>query len=364
MKKTGIFYSLLLFVISYFSSMVVSGQLSITTLNTPVIQNFDALVSTGTGTQSAGIFAQGWSFLESGTSQDQSYQAGTGSSATGDTYSFGLSGVNGLSDRGFGMLQSGSLTSIIGFRFTNNTGKTVSSLKVGFTGEVWRLSTAADNLSFSYQSGNVALNAPVGWVNLASLNFTTPVTGTTGAVDGNNSASRTVIAPVTIYGLYIPDGATVTFRWVDATGTSSAGMCIDDFYLELIPASSAYFRTRTTGNWNAITTWETSADGATWAPATTSVPTDLASRITILSGHTVTVAADLTVSKIAVQPEGRIIYTGGSLTVTDFPDIDVVLQGTNSVFEMAAPTNPVLIGNAGFRIGPGALLRSVETTTC
>ncbi|MBK9660296.1 MAG: hypothetical protein IPO68_10460 [Chitinophagaceae bacterium] len=57
-------------------------------------------------------------------------------SNTGNTYSFGVLGINPLSDRSFGMLQSGSLTSILGFKFTNNTGTTITSITIGYTGEV------------------------------------------------------------------------------------------------------------------------------------------------------------------------------------------------------------------------------------
>ncbi|WP_121357110.1 beta strand repeat-containing protein [Flavisolibacter nicotianae] len=339
------------------------AQVSLATVNTPVLQNFDALVSSGSATQSGGIFAEGWSFLETGINQNGTYLAGTGSNAAGDTYSFGVSGINPATDRAFGFFQSGNLQSFIGWKFTNNTGQTISTISVGYTGELWRLSGVADKLSFSYQLGDVALNAASGWTAVPELEFTTPGTGAAAAVDGNSNANRTVIAPVNIVGLNIPDGTTVTFRWTDATPTSSAGMGIDDFSLSLVPASSAYFRTRASGNWNDLNTWESSPDGLTWTLATNTVPSSLAAGISILSGHVVTVSRDLVIGKLAVKPGGRIVYAGGNLVVTDSPGDDIVLQGAGSVFDIAAAVAPVLNPGASFRVGSGAVLTLSGNTT-
>jgi hypothetical protein len=216
----------------------VMGQLSITN-NSAVTQNFDGLANSGFNqAQTGGIFSLGWSFLEGGSNANTAYDAGTGSGNGGNTYSFGVAGTNAVTDRTFGMLQSGSLTSILGFKFTNNTGSTVTSITIGYTGEVWRLSSSADAFAFSYQSGNVALNAASGWTTVAGLSFTTPVTGTAAPVDGNATANRTVISPVTITGLSITNGTTFTLRWVDGTAGSSSGFGLDDFSITLLASAS------------------------------------------------------------------------------------------------------------------------------
>src|SRR5688572_10340375 len=64
-----------------------SPSISLTTSGATYNQTFDSLVSTGTGTETANTPA-GWTFLESGTSANTTYTAGSGSLATGDTYSF------------------------------------------------------------------------------------------------------------------------------------------------------------------------------------------------------------------------------------------------------------------------------------
>ncbi|MGC4005908.1 MAG: hypothetical protein QM811_23425 [Pirellulales bacterium] len=253
------------------------AQLSITTAGTTVTQNFDGLPSTGTGlSQTGGIFGQGWSFLEGGSNANTTYDTGTGSNTAGNTYSFGVAGTNAVTDRAFGMLQSGNLTSILGFTFVNNTGSLVTSIDVGYTGEVWRRSAASDTLAFSYQSGAVALNSATGWTTNAGLLFTTPVTGSALTLDGNATANRTVIAPVTISGLSIANGASFTLRWVDGSGSSSAGMAIDDFSILLTAGVSTVKNLTwnlsgggvwdtTTANWTGDATIYTSGDNTTFA---------------------------------------------------------------------------------------------------
>lgn len=217
------------------------GQLSIGTTGTATTQNFNDLIQSGTSSAVTGgalsnvnASLNGWFFLEGSSNANTVYRGGDGSGNTGDTYSFGPASNT---DRALGMLQSGSLTSIIGFKFTNTTGVTVTSISITYTGEVWRTSASADNLAFSYQSGSPALGTGT-WTNVSQLAFTTPVTGTATNIDGNTTANRTTITH-TITGLSIANNASFTMRWVDASGSSSAGMGIDDFSIVLNPVTSS-----------------------------------------------------------------------------------------------------------------------------
>ena len=112
-----------------------AGSISLSAAGTAYTQDFDSLVNTGT----SGLLPAGWYFDETGTNSNALYTAGTGSANSGDTYSFGASGSN---ERAFGTLLSGSLTPVIGAKFTNNTGLTITSMDVSYTGEQWRLGTA------------------------------------------------------------------------------------------------------------------------------------------------------------------------------------------------------------------------------
>jgi len=196
-------------------------------------QNFNTLAITGTSS----TLPAGWLFAETGTNANTTYTAGTGSGTAGDTYSFGSTSAV---DRAFGGLQSGSLIPTIGAGITNNTGGTISALKIIYTGEQWRLGALnrEDRLDFQYSINATSLTTGT-WTDINQLDFTAPVqTPVAGALDGNASANRTLTS-YSITGLSIPDGATFYIRWNDfnASGADD-GLSIDDFSIEANPADT------------------------------------------------------------------------------------------------------------------------------
>lgn len=204
-------------------------SVSISSFGTAVTQNFDTLVSTGTGTLVANTPA-GWGFVETAAGANTAYTVGTGSSTTGDTYSFGVAGTNPVTDRAFGQLRSSNVVTILGAKFANNTGGTITSLDVAYTGEEWRLGTGGRTDRMDFQLSTNATDLSTGtYTDVDALDFTTPSTATTGAKDGNVAPNRTALSS-TISGLSIPAGASFWIRWtdVDATG-SDDGLAIDDF---------------------------------------------------------------------------------------------------------------------------------------
>lgn len=193
-------------------------------------QNFDTLSNTAGGTTNA-LSLPGWSMIETGggARDNDQYAVDTGSSNTGDTYSYGSSGST---DRALGSLRSGTLVSTYGACFINNTGAAIQALDVAYTGEQWRLGTAAraDQLTFEYSTDATDL-ATGTWNGVSALNFATPDTATTGAKDGNASGSRTALAG-NIGSLSIVDGATFRVRWTDADASGADdGLAVDDFSL-------------------------------------------------------------------------------------------------------------------------------------
>src|SRR6185369_6321443 len=60
-------------------------------------------------------------------------------------------------------------------------------------------------------------------------------------------------------------------------------------------ASNGDYRSKATGNWNSISTWEIYSGGS-WIAASAS-PSSSDAVITILTGHTVTVTANVTVDQ-------------------------------------------------------------------
>ena len=102
-------------------------------------------------------------------------------------------GPAGNAERAFGGLRSGSLVPLIGAQFTNNTGGTITSLAVSYTGEQWRLGQnttgrSADRLDFQFSTDAASLTTGT-WVDYDSLDFSSPVVaGTVGALNGNVAA--------------------------------------------------------------------------------------------------------------------------------------------------------------------------------
>ena len=204
-------------------SVATFGQVSITTNS--YSQDFNTLALTGTTNST---LPSGWSLSESGTGANTTYSAGTGSGNAGDTYSFGLASN---SDRAFGGLISGTVTPTIGAGFTNNTGGTVSSLDITYTGEQWRLGALGrvDSLGFQISFDATSLTSGT-WTSVAGLKFIAPVTtGTVGALDGNLIANKVTVSS-TIASISVVNGSTFWVRWLDFNATSSDdGLAVDDF---------------------------------------------------------------------------------------------------------------------------------------
>lgn len=221
-------HSLLVLFALVAASLVLGGRaeaqcVSLTTLGVASTQNFDTLANTGTSS----TLPTGWYLSETGSNADTTYAAGTGSSNAGNTYSFGAAGS---AERAFGGLLSGSLNPTIGACFTNNTGSTITSVAISYTGEQWRLGTASrtDRIDFQYSLNATSLTTGA-WTDDDNLDFTTPSTTGVGAHDGNAAGNQTARSD-TIGGLSIAGGATFWIRWADSNATGADdGLAVDDF---------------------------------------------------------------------------------------------------------------------------------------
>ncbi len=224
MKRFGFIALCLIFVFASVSF----GQVQLSTVNVSATQNFDGL-STATfnltdNTSITGVYA----FRTLGNATPNVITAGVGSSATGQFYNFGTSLAL---DRALGSVSSGTPgTLFYGVRYQNNTGVPVT-LDVQYTGEQWRNggNVAAQVLAFNYRQAATVTDLTTGtYTAFTSLDFTTLVnTAVAAALDGNNSANRTVRTasiPVTI-----PAGQEIMLRWADIDNAGSDhGIGIDD----------------------------------------------------------------------------------------------------------------------------------------
>jgi uncharacterized protein (TIGR03437 family) len=218
---------------------------SIAALNTAYLEDFNVLAQSGVSATTPAA----WTRAESGTSANSTYTANNGSSTTGDTYSYG---TTGSSDRALGGLRTGSLVPTFGAFYRNDTGSTINTLQINYTGEQWRLGNAGrtDRLDFQYSTDATSLTTGT-WTDADALDFTTPNTTTTGSKDGNDAANRTAISS-SITGLAIAPGATFWIRWTDLDATGSDdGLAVDDFSITAgisAPALSINDVTQSEGN--------------------------------------------------------------------------------------------------------------------
>jgi hypothetical protein len=219
------------------------ADIVISALNVPYTQDFDSLISTGSATFVNDSTLPGWELnAESGLS----YAAGTGSSTTGDIYSYGASSS---SDRALGYLGSGSndyFNAVV--VFTNSTGATIDEVVVSYIGEQWRSGGTAptnnnNSLTFAWRVGET-ISVPgsistTGWTTVAALRFA-PVQFTAGgALDGNLSVNQTSFSNISISGLSWPVGEKLALRWIGNDGAGAdAGLAIDNLQVTAVPEPS------------------------------------------------------------------------------------------------------------------------------
>jgi predicted extracellular nuclease len=272
---------------------VAPGAVGITVFGAPVTESFDSLISIGTAAWLNDSTMPGWYHARTGTGT--TILASNGGSNAGNLYSYG---TGTSSDRALGSVGSGNAAAgnfYWGVRVSNDTGATITSLTVSYTGEQWRNSAApAQTLEFSYRLGtglgDALADFTTGGVLVPQLSFTSPVTGgTAAAIDGNLPQNRVALS-YTITGLSLSPGAEVLLRWTDVDHSGSDhGLAIDDLTITADgggePALSINDVSVTEGNAGTMTATFTvsvsspshpgvsfdiaTADGTGAAPATT-----------------------------------------------------------------------------------------------
>lgn len=199
---------------AFIASSASASSISLTSVT--YTQDFNSLASSGT----SDAVPAGWYFFESGSNTyvNQVYSSSTGSNSAGDVYSFGSD-----SDRAFGSVSSNTFESIIGAKFTNNTGATINSLEIGYMGEMWRNGeTTMDSLDFQFSTDENTSS-------LSNGNWTDPVGNLLDFDSPNGTATATAVSG-TISGLTIASGASFWIRWSDFNVTDTDdGLAIDDF---------------------------------------------------------------------------------------------------------------------------------------
>ena len=331
--------TLLVLVFFGFNAQVSFGQVSISGTGSAnaYTQDFNTLASSGS-TNAISTLPTGWTFFEAGSSGNTTYAAGTGSSNSGNTYSFG---IDADSDRALGGVQSGNVIPSLGVSFTNNSGGTISELVVSYTGEQWRLGATnrVDRLDFQYSLNATSLTTG-SWVDVDNLDFTAPTTtGTVGAIVGNNAGNRTNIS-FTITGLNIPASTSFWFRFTDFNSTGADdGLAIDDFSIYANAAVAPTSTTWTTAWSDGVPTVATEAiiDGTYNTNVGGTQVGFTAKKLTVTTNGNLTINAG---TNITVQDD---VINNGLLTVESNANLVQVNNTTNSGnIAVKRDTNPLM----------------------
>jgi len=234
-----------IFIAAVFSVAFASAQIPLS--GGTYRQSFDSLAGSGSVNSWMDNFTlPGWYAAKSAAPNIvTNYIASTGSLTTGSLYSFG---ATASANRALGVLVSSTPGNLaFGLRFTNDTASAQSNLLISFTGEQWRTANAAaQTLTFSYRIGNALTNADGAgnfiWTAVPVLNFTTPVTGSSGAaLDGTASANQIIFTNVPLPGAVVQAGQELFLRWWLArpSSGSSPGVAIDNLNVSFQAAGNS-----------------------------------------------------------------------------------------------------------------------------
>jgi hypothetical protein len=210
------------------------------------VQNFDSLAVSGTSNSWVNNSTiAGWSLFNSAGNAISTYQAGNGSSNTGAFYSFGTGtnterALGAVASGGtyFGSPATGAIAGHVALAFQNGTASSLTSFTITYDGEQWRNggNTNSQSLTFSYGFGSVFGNVAT-WTSVSSLDFVSPITGTTpSALDGNLAANRIADITGTVTGISWNSGDTLWLRWTDFNDAGNDhGLAIDNVRFSAVP---------------------------------------------------------------------------------------------------------------------------------
>lgn len=146
--------------------------------------------------------------------------------------------------------------------------------------------------------------------------------------------------------------------------TNYSGVLLDDYSLEAISTQTDYFRSLASGNWDNISTWQSSIDNTSWINATVA-PTSTATSINIRNGHEVTVDATATSSILTIDAGGQLTLNASKILTTNELNIESNAgNGTGTFVDKGGTLNIYstnnLLQNYGFETAPAGYTVSNE----
>lgn len=219
---------------------------------------------------------------------------------------------------------------------TSSLFTTFSPFTSSTTGNRNRIEVTANHLAFVQQPSNTGIGSTMtpnpsvealDINNVRDLDYDTTIAITsTGSLNSSPQNAIPVSGLATFTSIIhnaAGTGLTLSATSGSLTGTGPSST----FDITASTVSSDYFRTVTSGNWNNVSTWESSPDGNTWISATLP-PTQAANIITIRNGHTVTVNADVTFDQTVIEATGELVRGNNTLiTLSNGSGDDLTIYG-------------------------------------
>ena len=211
------------------------GQSSITAIGTPVTQDFNTLTTSSSyQTWTDNTTLSGWYTKTDATSPTQ-YKSNQGGNFAANLYSFGSTNI---AERAFGYVPSDAFTGTsgvgngyLGWRLKNNTGKSIGSIRIVWTGEQWRKAVDANiqYIVLHYQVASSITDLTSGTFIETSSTFASPIHDEAAAasLDGNSADNRTTGITIDI-DVEIPSGSEIMLRWDDLNDAVNHSLAIDD----------------------------------------------------------------------------------------------------------------------------------------
>lgn len=237
----GSFAGILIFLIAFEPVHHLRAGISYDSQEDVYNQNFDSLPFVGSSfTWDDNGTIAGWYAASSAAAGFNPAGITTGSTTSGDLYSFGASGS---SERALGSIGSGATGNFWwGVKFINNTGTIITGFTISYTGEQWRRASAElQTISVEYSLTATELRTG-SYQSIPGLTFVSPDTGgSSGARNGNHSDYRASIGPVTVNNINWMPGAALWIRFSDPDHSGNDhGLAIDDFSFSAAGASPNY----------------------------------------------------------------------------------------------------------------------------
>ncbi len=334
------------------------GQISMT-IGSSISQDFNSLSPSG-GVWNDNSTLINWYWQDNNGSDNYFGDDGSSEPLNSTRYAYWKTGL-GFPEIAMGGISTGSNGFVMGVQFLNNSGASIEDVKVSYTGEQWHVGGASipSKITFWYKISTTPItdltpNNNTGWTAVTALDFTSPIiSGSSGMLDGNASANRTVFSNVSIPNLNISSGSYIMLRWHYPDQGTLHGLAIDDVNVSWVGNTVAR-----NGNWNGKSTWNNGMPDANTnavingnvivnAIATCyNLTLNSSKNLTINSGITLNVNKNFLI-KSSSTGIGSYINNGTLNIIDGTPSVEIYVPGTtihNGIY-FTPPLNNILAPN-------------------